>query len=92
VLETPECFTCEADASGAWGQAPQEREAKMKRGMIALTVLFVFTFSAFAEVSTGQVGGMMGGGWGWGMNSGGLFVVVIAFLVILGVVYMTKRK
>jgi uncharacterized membrane protein len=35
---------------------------------------------------------MMGGGWGWGMNSGGLFVVIIAFIVILGIVYMMKRR
>ena len=64
----------------------------MKKVMIVLTVLFVFSVSAFAQMSTGPGGGMMGGGWGWGMNSGGLFVVIIAFLVILGIVYMTKRK
>jgi uncharacterized membrane protein len=64
----------------------------MKKVMIVLTVLFVFTVSAFAQMSSGQGGGMMGGGWGWGMNSGWLFVVIIAFLVILGIVYMTKRK
>jgi len=64
----------------------------MKRGMIVLTVLFASGISAFAQMNTGQGGGMMGGGWGWGMNSGGLFVVIIAVLVILGIVYMTKRK
>ena len=64
----------------------------MKRGMIALTVLFVSSVSAFAQMSTGQSGGMMGGGWGWGMNTGWLFVVIIAFLVILGIVYMMKRR
>ena len=64
----------------------------MKKVMIFLSVLFVFTVSAFAQMSSGQGGGMMGGGWGWGMNSGWLFVVIIAFLVILGIVYMTKRK
>ena len=64
----------------------------MKRVMIVLTVLFAFSISAFAQMNTGQGGGMMGGGWGWGMNSGGLFVVIIAFLVILAVVYMMKRK
>jgi hypothetical protein len=64
----------------------------MKRLMIVLTVLFVFSISAFAQMSTGQGGGMMGGGWGRGMNSGWLFVIIIAFLVILGVVYMMKRK
>jgi uncharacterized membrane protein len=64
----------------------------MKRVMIVLTVLFVFSISAFAEMSTGQGGGMMGGGWGWGMNSGWLIVVIIAFLVILGIVFMMKRR
>ena len=33
----------------------------MKRLMIALTVLFVFCISAFAQMGTGQGGGMMGG-------------------------------
>ena len=64
----------------------------MKRIMVVLTVLFVFTISAFAQMSSGQGGGMMGGGWGWGMNSGWLFVVIIAFLVILGIVYIMKRR
>jgi uncharacterized membrane protein len=73
------------------GQASQERGAKMKRLMIVLTVLFVSSISAFAQMSTGQGGGMMGGGWGWGMNSGWFFII-IAILVILVIVYMTKRK
>jgi len=64
----------------------------MKQAMIVLSVLFVSSISAFAQMSTGQGGGMMGGGWGWGMNSGWLFVVIIAFIVILGVVYMMKRR
>ena len=64
----------------------------MKRSMFVLSVLFVLNISAFAEMSTGQGGGMMGGGWGWGMNSGGFFVVIIAFIVILGIVYMMKRR
>jgi Spy/CpxP family protein refolding chaperone len=42
----------------------------MKRVMIALTVLLVFTVSAFAQRTAGQGGDMMGGGWGLGMNSG----------------------
>jgi hypothetical protein len=42
----------------------------MKRLMIILTVLLVFSISAFARMGTGQGGGMMGGGWVWGMNSG----------------------
>jgi hypothetical protein len=66
----------------------------MKRVMIGLTILFVFNISAFAQMSTGQGGGMMGGGWGggWGMNSGWFFMIIIAILVILGIVYMMKRK
>ena len=58
----------------------------MKRLMIVLTVLFVFSISAFAQMSTGQGGGMMGGGRGWGMNSGWFFMIIIAILVILGIV------
>jgi hypothetical protein len=70
----------------------EERRKKMKRGMIVLTVLFVFSVSAFAQMSTGQGGGMMGGGWGWGMNSGWFFMIIIAILVILGIFYMMKRR
>ena len=64
----------------------------MKRFMMVLTALFVFTASAFAEMSTGQGGGMMGGSWGWGMNSGWFFMIIIAILVIFGIAYMMKRK
>lgn len=59
--------------------------------MIVLTVLFVFNISAFAQMSTGQGGGMMGGGW-WGMSSGWIFIIIIAILVILGIVYLMKRR
>ena len=82
----------EADAAGVLSQVPQERRAKMKRGMIALTVLFVLSVSAFAQMSTGRGGGMMGGGWGWGMNSGWIFIIIIAILVIIGIAYMMKRR
>ena len=64
----------------------------MKKLMIVLTVLFVFSISAFAQMGTGYGGGMMGGGWGYGMNSGWLFILIIVILVILGVVYMKKRR
>jgi hypothetical protein len=73
----------------------------MKSLMTALTVLFVFSISAFAETGSGQGGnmmgngqgsGMMGGGWGWGMNSGWFFMIIIAILVIFGIVYMIKRR
>jgi uncharacterized membrane protein len=64
----------------------------MKRLMIVLTVLFVSSISAFAQMSTGQGGGMMGGRWGWGMNSGWFFIILIAIVVILVIVYMMKRR
>ena len=63
----------------------------MKRLMIVLMVLFVFSISAFAQMSTGQGGSMMGGGW-WGMSSGWFIVIIIAILIILGIVYLMKRK
>jgi len=63
----------------------------MKRLLIFFTVLFVFSISAFAQMSTGRGGGM-GGGWGWGMNSGWFIAIIIAILVIFGIVYMMKRK
>jgi len=37
-------------------------------------------------------GGVMGGGWGWGMNSGWFFMIIIAILVIFGIAYIMKRK
>lgn len=64
----------------------------MKIFMIILTVLFVFCISAFAEMGTRQGGGMMGGGWMWGMNSGWFFMIIIAILVIFGIAYMMKRR
>ena len=60
--------------------------------MIVLTVLFVFSTAAFAQMGTGQGGGMMNGGSGWGMNSGWYFGVIIVLLVIFGIVFMMKRK
>ena len=64
----------------------------MKRLMIVLTVFFVFSISAFAQMGPGQGGGMMGGNWGWGMGYGGGVGIFIAILVIFGIVYMMKRK
>ena len=42
----------------------------MKSLMIVLTVMFVFSISAFAQMGAGQGGNMMGGGWGgeWAMD------------------------
>jgi hypothetical protein len=45
----------------------------MKKLMIVLTDLIVFSIAAFAQMGNGQGGGggMMGGGnWGWGMGYG----------------------
>jgi len=64
----------------------------MKKLVIVLTVMFVLSISAFIQISTGQGGGMMGGTWGWGMNYGWFFLIIIAILVIFGIVYMMKRK
>jgi len=64
----------------------------LKRFMIVLAVLSVFSISAFAQMGTGYGGGMMDGGWGWGMNSGWFFMIIIAIVVILGAAYMMKRK
>ena len=73
----------------------------MKRLMIVLTILFVFSISAFAQtgngqgsnmMGNGQGGGLMGGGWGWGMNSGWFFIIIIAVLVIFGIAFMIKRR
>jgi hypothetical protein len=58
----------------------------MKRFMIVLTVVSVFSGSAFAEVSVRQGGGMMRGGWWWGMYYGWLYTGIIAILIIGGIV------
>jgi hypothetical protein len=42
----------------------------MKILIIFLTVLFVFSIRAFAQMGTGHGDGMMGGGRGWGMGYG----------------------
>jgi len=70
----------------------EERRKKMKRVMIVLTVLFVFSISAFAEMSTRQGGGMMNGGWWWGMNSRWVFMVIIAILIVSGIFLIIKRR
>jgi len=64
----------------------------MKKLTIVLAVSFVFAISVFAQMGTGQGDGMMGSGWGWGMNSGWFLTIIIAILVILGIVYMVKRR
>ena len=69
----------------------EDRKKMMKRVMIALTILSVFTISAFSEMSTRQGGGMMNGGWWWGMNSIWLFMTISVILVVYGVFSIMKR-
>lgn len=64
----------------------------MKRIMNILTVLFVFSTAAFAQMGTGHGGGMTDHGWGWGMGYGGGVGIVIVILVVAGVAYVMKRK
>ena len=64
----------------------------MKRLMIIFGALFVSRISAFAQMSTGQGGGMMGSGWGWGMDSGWFFMIIITILVILVIVFIINRR
>ena len=69
------------------------KEKKMKNlFLIGVVVLVLAASNSFAQMSTDQGGGMMGGGWGWGMNYGWFFIIIIAILVILGIVYMMKRR
>jgi len=58
-------------------------------GFLVLGLLFSY---GFAQMSSGQSGGMMDGGWGWGMGYGWAFGIIIVILVVLVVAYMMKRK
>jgi len=60
--------------------------------LIGVEVLVLTASNCFAQMSTGQGGGMMGGGWGWGMNYGWFLIIIISILLILGIVYMMKRR
>jgi uncharacterized membrane protein len=64
----------------------------MKRLMIVFSVLSVFSVSGFADMSTRQGGGMMRGGWWWGMNSGWIFTIIIAILIIVGVYLILEQR
>lgn len=71
----------------------------MKRLMIISAALFAYSISAFAQMGNNQGNNMMGGdswgsrwGMGYGRGFGWVFVIIIAALVILGIVYMMKRK
>ena len=63
----------------------------MKKLLLISLILGLFTSYVFAQMSSGQGGGMMGGGWGWGMGYGWVIVIIIVILVVL-VAYMMKRK
>ncbi len=64
----------------------------MKILLLAALILSFLTSFSYAQMGSSQGGGMMGDSWGWGMNSGWFVVIIIAFLAILAVVYMMKRK
>jgi hypothetical protein len=71
---------------------PTMKEQEMKKlFLIGVVVPVLAASKTFAQMSTGQGGGMMGG-WGWGMGYGWGFGIIIAILVIFGIVYMMKRK
>ena len=64
----------------------------MKRLLTVLMIAFCSRMTACTQMGTDHGGGMMGGNWGWGMGYGGGFGIIIAILVILGIVYLMKRK
>ena len=63
----------------------------MKKLLLISLILGLFTSYGCDQMSSGQGGGMMGGGWGWGMGYGWVIVIIIVILVVL-VAYMMKRK
>jgi uncharacterized membrane protein len=71
---------------------PIMEEQKMKKLFsIGVVALLLAASNSFAQMSTGQGGGMMGG-WGWGMGYGWGFGIIIVILVVLVLVYMMKRR
>ena len=64
----------------------------MKQLILTVLILVLFASPIYAQMSTGQGGGMMGGGWGWGMGYGWGFGIIIAILVVVVVAYMMKRR
>ena len=67
----------------------------MKTSLVCLYLLFVsalFGSHSFAQMGSGQSGGMMGGNWGWGMGYGWGFGIIIVILVVVVVAYVMKRK
>jgi len=70
----------------------------MAKLILIVLILASFTSPIYAQMSTGQGGSMMGGGWwdrmgyGSGFGIGWIFIIVIAVLVIVGFAYMMKRR
>ena len=69
----------------------------MKKLLVCLHSLLISALGGsqgFAQMGTGQGGGMMGNGWGWGMGfgSGWAFMIIIVILVVLGIVYVMRRR
>ena len=67
----------------------------MKKLLVCLHLLLVsglFGSHSFAQMSGGQGGGMMGGGWGLGMGYGWGFGIIIVILAVGVVAYIMKRK
>ena len=64
----------------------------MKKLILSVLISVLFISPIYAQMSTGQGGGMMGGGWGWGMGYGWGFGIIIAILVVVVVAYMMKRR
>ena len=56
-----------------------------------LLVLLLIGSYSFAQMSTGHGVSLLAGGWGWGMNSGLVVMIIIAILVILTIVYYMTR-
>ena len=66
----------------------------MKKLILTVLILVLFTSPIYAQMGTGQGSCMMCNGWGWGMGYcfGWVFMIIIVILVIFGIVYMVKRK
>ena len=60
--------------------------------LIGLSVMGLPSSYVFAQMSGGQGGGMMGGGWGLGMGYGWGFGIIIVILAVGVVAYIMKRK
>jgi len=69
------------------------KEETMSKILLTTAAAIMLTASTvFAQMGSGQGGGMMGNGWGWGMGYGWGFGLIILILVVLVVAYIMKRK